>query len=60
MNNLTQTQSSETNTENIFREFYGVKTFVEKSAISKDYGFTSKKALDLKAIQIFLEKKKII
>ena len=34
---------SETNTENIFRDFYGSTTFIEKSAISKEYGFKSKK-----------------
>jgi len=33
---------SETNTEKIFREFYGVGTFIEKSAIPKEYGFKSK------------------
>lgn len=35
-------KKSETTTENIFREFYGSKTFIEKSAISSDYGFRSK------------------
>ncbi|WP_407445954.1 N-6 DNA methylase [Fibrobacter sp.] len=34
---------SETTTENIFRNFYGSQTFIEKSAIPKSYGFTSKK-----------------
>ena len=34
---------SETNTENIFRDFYGSTTFIEKSAISREYGFKSKK-----------------
>lgn len=34
---------SETVTENIFREFYGSKTFLEKSAIDNSYGFKSKK-----------------
>lgn len=34
---------SETITENIFRDFYGVSTFIEKSAIPKEYGFKSKK-----------------
>lgn len=33
---------SETVTENIFRNFYGSKTFIEKSAISSLYGFKSK------------------
>lgn len=34
---------SETVTENIFRDFYGANTFIEKSAIPSGYGFTSKK-----------------
>lgn len=34
---------SETITENIFRNFYGSNTFIEKSAIPKSYGFISKK-----------------
>lgn len=33
---------SETITENIFRDFYGASTFIEKSAIPKEYGFKSK------------------
>lgn len=33
---------SETNTENIFREFYGTNVFLEKSAIPDKYGFLSK------------------
>lgn len=37
---------SETRTENIFRDFYGAKTFIEKSAIPKEYGFKSKKGTD--------------
>lgn len=37
------TNNSETIAENIFRSFYGSETFIEKSAISKDYGFVSKK-----------------
>lgn len=36
-------KTSETITENIFRDFYGAKTFIEKSAIPKEYGFKSKK-----------------
>lgn len=36
-------KSSETNTENVFRSFYGAKTFIEKSAIPKKFGFVSKK-----------------
>ncbi|MBQ0089032.1 MAG: N-6 DNA methylase [Prevotellaceae bacterium] len=34
---------SETNTENIFRNFYGSQTFIEKSAIPARFGFKSKK-----------------
>ena len=34
---------SETITENIFREYYGANTFIEKSAIPSAYGFVSKK-----------------
>ena len=37
--------SSETITENIFREFYGSLTFIEKSAIPSELGFQSKKNL---------------
>ena len=39
-------KSSETITENIFRDFYGATTFIEKSAIPLGYGFTSKKGSD--------------
>ena len=35
--------NSETTTEGIFRSFYGATTFLEKSAIPKEYGFKSKK-----------------
>lgn len=35
-------KSSETITENIFREYYGATAFIEKSAIPSEYGFTSK------------------
>lgn len=41
---------SETVTENIFRSFYGSDTFIEKSAIPSEYGFTSKKAVAMMAI----------
>lgn len=34
---------SESITENIFRDFYGSKTFIEKSAIPEHYGFKTKK-----------------
>ena len=40
---MTRQKSSETVTENIFREYYGANTFIEKSAIPSVYGFTSKK-----------------
>lgn len=40
---MTRQKSSETVTENIFREYYGANTFIEKSAIPSIYGFTSKK-----------------
>ena len=33
---------SETVTENLFRDYYGSNTFIEKSAIPKEYGFKSK------------------
>ena len=38
----TNNKASETVTENIFREFHGVNTFIEKSAIPSEYGFVSK------------------
>lgn len=41
MNN--KTNISEPNTEKIFRTFFGADTFIEKSAIPKEYGFVSKK-----------------
>ena len=40
------TKKSETVTENMFRNFYGATTFVEKSAIPSAYGFSSKKGTD--------------
>lgn len=40
---MTKQKNSETVTENIFREYYGANTFIEKSAIPSVYGFTSKK-----------------
>ena len=39
-------KSSETITEGIFRNFYGATTFIEKSAIPKEYGFKSKKNIE--------------
>lgn len=48
---------SETKTENIFRDFYGTTTFVEKSAIPTEYGFKSKKGTDYKGYpDFFLDK----
>lgn len=44
---------SETTTENIFREFYGARTFIEKSAIPAEYGFKSKKGTDYKGYPDF-------
>lgn len=44
---------SETVTENIFRSFYGATTFIEKSAIPKEYGFKSKKGTDYKGYPDF-------
>lgn len=47
---------SETITENIFRTFYGSETFIEKSAISKTYGFISKNGTEYKGYpDFFLE-----
>lgn len=40
---MAKKKTSETITENIFRDFYGANTFIEKSAIPSGYGFTSKK-----------------
>ncbi|MDG6362135.1 hypothetical protein [Glaesserella parasuis] len=37
------TKTSESITENIFRKFYSNESFIEKSAIPKEYGFKSKK-----------------
>lgn len=39
-------KSSETITEGIFRNFYGATTFIEKSAIPKEYGFKSKQNIE--------------
>ena len=44
---------SETKTENIFRDFYGATTFIEKSAIPAEYGFKSKKGTDYKGYPDF-------
>lgn len=44
---------SETITENIFRNFYGPTTFIEKNAIPKEIGFKSKKKTDYKGYPDF-------
>lgn len=44
---------SETKTENIFRDFYGATTFIEKSAIPVEYGFKSKNGTDYKGYPDF-------
>lgn len=44
---------SETNTENLFRNFYGSTTFIEKSAILASYGFVSKKGTKYKGYPDF-------
>ena len=46
---------SETKTENIFRDFYGSTTFIEKSAIPTDYGFKSKKGTRYKGYPDFFK-----
>lgn len=46
MRNVQKHKDSETITEGIFRAFYGVSAFIEKSAIPKEYGFRSKKNID--------------
>ena len=46
---------SETITENIFRDFCGAKTFIEKSAIDKFYGFKSKKSTNYKGYPDFFK-----
>ena len=45
---------SETVTENLFRDFYGANTFIEKSAIPSGYGFTSKKGTSYSGYPDFL------
>lgn len=44
---------SETTTENIFRDSYGCETFIEKSAIPKEYGFKSKNGTDFSGFPDF-------
>jgi hypothetical protein len=46
--------TSETITENIFRDFYGASTFIEKSAIPAELGFQSKKNSNFKGYPDFL------
>lgn len=47
------TKISETITENNFRDFYGAKTFIEKSAIPVKYGFKSKNGTNYKGYPDF-------
>lgn len=47
-------KKSETVTENIFREYYGSSTFLEKSAISDELGFVSKNGTTFKGYPDFL------
>lgn len=55
INNISQNKDkkSETITENIFREFYGNDTFIEKSAIPSRYGFKSKNKTQYKGYPDF-------
>ena len=46
---------SETNTENVFRSFYGSNTFIEKSAIPAKFGFVSKKGTGEKGYPDFFK-----
>ena len=48
-------KKSETVTENIFRNFYGAKTFIEKSAIPSSCGFVSKKGTEYKGYPDFFK-----
>lgn len=50
---MTQKINSETVTENIFREFHGSTTFIEKSAIPTEFGFESKKSSNFKGYPDF-------
>ena len=52
---MVRKNSSETITENIFRNFYGVKEFIEKSAIPKEYGFVSKNGTGYKGYPDFFK-----
>ncbi len=54
---MSKKEISETITENIFRNFYGAETFIEKSAIPSTYGFISKNGTDYKGYpDFFLDK----
>ncbi|MGN9067262.1 N-6 DNA methylase [Ligilactobacillus agilis] len=53
MDIYTDYEVSETNTENLFREFYGPTTFIEKSAIPDKYKFKSKKGTQNKGYPDF-------
>lgn len=55
INNISQIGGgkSETNTEGIFREFYGLGAFIEKSAIPSHYGFKSKNKTQYKGYPDF-------
>lgn len=52
---MSKNKVSETVTENIFREFYGPQTFIEKSAIPTSYGFSSKKETGYKGFPDFFK-----
>lgn len=45
---------SESDTENIFREFYGARTFIEKASIPSSYGFKSKRGTAYRGLPDFL------
>jgi hypothetical protein len=49
-----QTKTSETITENLFRDFYGSTTFIEKTAIPEHFGFVSKTNPDYTGYPDFL------
>lgn len=53
MSIYTDYEVSESNTENLFREFYGPTTFIEKSAIPESYKFESKKGTKKKGYPDF-------
>ncbi len=54
---MENSKKSETVTENIFRDFYGPKTFIEKSAIPSSYGFISKNGTEYKGYPDFFKDK---